>query len=362
MPVKALTGLILRQTAFLVDNNSNKWVAYRSINAVGNVGLVKYNNTSWTLFNTTSSPALPSKFLTALAEDNSGNIWIGTADAGLVKYDGTSFTTYNVGNGLPTNSITCIETVGNQIYIGTNEGLSRFDGVNFTNYNIAGSSLPTNTITSIVAESAGVLWLGAANRLIEFNINGTFTTTSYVDHTVPLTSYTSYGMQSSSGVINCIYIDSQNNKWLGSTTAGIIKYDGSTFINANELYDTYGSIIPLKVTDIEIGFHNGIIFKHNVGSVNYSSNSGLTELTQNGEVFQYFHPIANYTFGDFLERDGSTILMSKSPVNSSLVYTSFKETDFTMPLGAINVNNLYVSGNGGTLRLGTYSHSVNNIL
>jgi len=335
----ALTGTLLRQTAFLVDNNSNKWVAYRSINAVGNVGLVKYDNTSWTLYNTTSSPGLPSKFLTALAEDNSGNIWIGTADAGLVKYDGTSFTTFNMSNGLPTNSITCIETVGNQIYIGTNAGLSRFDGVTFTNYNVAGSSLPTNTITSIVAESAGVLWLGAANRLIEFNINGTFTSTSYVDHTVPLTSYTSFGSQSSSGIINCINIDSQNNKWLGSTSAGIVKYDGSAFINANELYDTYGSIIPLNVTDIEIGFHNGIIFKHNVGSINYSSNSGLTELTQNGEVYQYFHPVANYTFGDFLERDGSTILMSKPPVNSPLVYTSFSETNYTMPLGSINVNN-----------------------
>ena len=112
-----ITGSLKFQTAFLVDNSANKWIGFRTIG--GNAGLVKYDNSTWTLYNQTSSPVFPSNGVTALAKDNSGNIWIGTNDVGLVKFDGINFTTYNTANGLPTNTITCVETVGNQIYIGT---------------------------------------------------------------------------------------------------------------------------------------------------------------------------------------------------------------------------------------------------
>ncbi len=45
--------------------------------------------------------------LQLLAKDNSGNIWIGT-NIGLIKFDGTTFTTFNTINGLP-NNITCLK-------------------------------------------------------------------------------------------------------------------------------------------------------------------------------------------------------------------------------------------------------------
>ncbi len=331
----AITGNVKFQTAFLVDNNSNnKWVGFRTITSgtnIANAGLVKYDNSSWTLYNQTSSPAFPSNWVTALAKDNIGNIWIGTNDVGLVKFDGTNFTTYNTSNGLPINTITCLETIGNQVYIGTNAGLSRFDGVTFTNYNVANGTLPSNNISCIKAETPSLIWLGGFNEIIEFNINNALTITSYTTHSLSLIS---------SGKINCIYIDSQNNKWLGTSIEGVLRYNGSTFQNANILYDIYGSSIPNNVVDITEGLNNGIIIRSKTGTPTSPLYTALMELAPNNKVYQYFHPILNYSLGNYLEKEGSNILISQGGIyTSSVMYDSFNSTAYSVPFGSVNTNN-----------------------
>lgn len=69
-----------------------------------------------------------------LAQDSTGNLWIGTL-GGLSRYDGRNFTNYTVRNGLLHNIIRALaaDRQGN-IWIGTPEGLSRFDGKNFRHY------------------------------------------------------------------------------------------------------------------------------------------------------------------------------------------------------------------------------------
>lgn len=130
--------------------------------------------------------------------------------------------------------------------------MSRFDGTSFTNYNVANGKLPYDTITCIKVENSNVIWLGSRNNLTEFDIDNTFTTTSYSVNSTVIDA----------GVLNCIYIDSQNAKWIGTNKVGILKYTGTTFDNANTLYNIIGSIIPNTVVDIAEGLHNGIVFKH----------------------------------------------------------------------------------------------------
>jgi len=74
----SVVGAVKNETALLVDNLNNKWIGFRTIGPGANAVLLKYDNTNWTLYNTTSAPALPSNSVTALAKDNSGNLWIGT--------------------------------------------------------------------------------------------------------------------------------------------------------------------------------------------------------------------------------------------------------------------------------------------
>lgn len=326
-----ITGVIKNQTAFLLDNSSNKWIGFRTIGGTGtntpNAGLVKYDNTTWTLYNKTSSPAFPSNRVTSLAKDNSGNIWIG-CDSGLVKFDGTSFTTYNTAQGLPTKLVNCVEVVGNQVYVGTNSGLSRFDGVAFTNYNVAGGTLPDNIVSCIKSETPNLLWLGGNNRMVEFNINNAFTVTSFTDHTIV-----------SSGLINCIYIDSQNAKWLGTTTQGILKYNGLTFVNANTLYQIFGSAIQ-TVLDITAGLNGGIAF---IGSGNSINNNAIIELVPNGIIFQYFN--SNGLMGSYIENDGTNLLINVGGQSQNYnstnkkMYYSFNKINYTTQLGIINSTN-----------------------
>lgn len=329
-----LSGIVLKQSSILVDNSGNKWFGYTAATTtVNNVGLVKYDNTNWTLYNTTSMPALPSNQVTALAKDNSGNIWIGShiaSNAALVKFDGTSFTTFDLGVNTALN---CIEVVNNQIYVGTTAGLFRFDGTGFTNYSVANASLSSDLIYSIKAENNNLLWLGSNNNLIEFSINNTFTTTSYIDHLSPFTG----------GKINCIYTDSQNDKWLGTGNyIGVLKYSGGTFTKVSDLYEIYGSGMAQNVYDISEGFHNGIVFKAQDVN-NPSIYNGLLELAPNNKVYQYLYPVNGTMLGGSIEKVGSDLLVSAasySSTNSSAkIFYKFNETGYHMPFGSVNNDN-----------------------
>lgn len=323
----ALSIPVPRPTALLVDNAGNKWMGLNMPSA-SNVALAKFDNTNWTYYSISSTPALPSNSVTALAKDNAGSIWIGT-DKGLVRFTGTTFITYTTLDGLPSNTITCIETIAGSVYVGTPAGLSRFDNVNFINYNVANGKLPDDNITSVKAESANVIWLGGVNRLVKFNINSSFTTTSYVDNTIT----------SGSGRINCIYIDGQNKKWLGTTTVGVLMYSGTSFVNAGDVYTMFGGGVPKAVYDLCEGLNNGVATK----MINYSSggSQGIIEFAPNNKVYQYFYPASNIP-GDYLEKEGNRLFMTKGTGTGSSVVLplyAFNKTGYTLPFGDVNNNN-----------------------
>ncbi len=66
----------------------------------------KFDGTNWIVYNTSNS-GLPNDFISSLAIDNNGNIWIGSA--GLDESDGTGWSTYTISNsGLPDNYVRSI--------------------------------------------------------------------------------------------------------------------------------------------------------------------------------------------------------------------------------------------------------------
>ncbi len=71
---------------------------------------------------------------TCLAQDKSGNLWIGTL-GGLSRYDGRNFTSYTVRNGLLHNIIRAVATdAQGRVWIGGPEGISGFDGETFVHF------------------------------------------------------------------------------------------------------------------------------------------------------------------------------------------------------------------------------------
>ncbi len=139
-----------------IDSDNNKWVTTMSY------GLAFYNNSTWTYY---TSAQMGTNCAFAIAIDNSGVKWIGT-DNGLVKYDGTNWTIYNTGNSpIPNDNVISLEIdINDNIWIGTGGsgntgGLAKFDRENWTVYTDDNSGLPSNYITDLMPDSEGNIWI-----------------------------------------------------------------------------------------------------------------------------------------------------------------------------------------------------------
>lgn len=79
------------------------------------------------------------------------------------------FHNLNVDDGLIQSQATCLaqDKTGN-LWIGTLGGLSRYDGHNFTNYTIR-NGLQNNTIWSVAVDGGGNVWMGSEHVISQFN-------------------------------------------------------------------------------------------------------------------------------------------------------------------------------------------------
>ena len=117
--------------------------------------LAGYSRQSWGMEN-----GLPQNTVQALVQTHDGFIWLGT-EVGLVRFDGYSFSVFDKNSipALPGNDVrSLIETKDGALWIGTSEGLARWkDGVvtAFTTKD----GLPGDSIESLVESSDGGLWV-----------------------------------------------------------------------------------------------------------------------------------------------------------------------------------------------------------
>ncbi len=103
--------------------------------------------------------SLPGDFVHSLAEDQNGNIWIGTG-AGLVKYNRRTFITYGTKEGLCNSYVgsIAVDPSGN-IWFHTDLCIMRFDGNTFISYS-KNEGLATNTFYLLKSDTLGQIWIG----------------------------------------------------------------------------------------------------------------------------------------------------------------------------------------------------------
>ncbi|HPG40280.1 MAG TPA: two-component regulator propeller domain-containing protein [bacterium] len=107
--------------------------------------------------------------VTALLQDKTGFMWIGTYD-GLNRYDGYQFTIYRPVEGdttsLNDNYIQCLlQDTNNKIWIGTKKGLNRFDPVTEKFQHISLATSGPVDVTCMCQDLAGKLWIGTTQGL-----------------------------------------------------------------------------------------------------------------------------------------------------------------------------------------------------
>jgi hypothetical protein len=100
-------------------------------------------------------------FVTVLAEDRTGNLWIGGM-GGLSRYDGHRFSAFTVSDGLPSASVRALYfDSDNVLWIGTYDGgLGRFDGVHFARITTR-NGLFSNGVFQILEDANGYLWMSS---------------------------------------------------------------------------------------------------------------------------------------------------------------------------------------------------------
>ena len=196
--------------------------------------------------------------------DNLDNKWLGTWQNGIIKYDDTDWINFTTSNsGLPNNQINSIANDNNgNIWIGTSSGLTKFDGTNWTNYNTTNSNLPTNSIVSIAIDNNNNVWLTTANELVEFTGN---TWNIYNDNSVG----------NWFGGSNSLRIDSNNKKWL-SAGYGIKSFDGSNWEYFNYLGSNNSCLLDCQTTSLAIDVNSNVW----IGAHQECNNGGLLNFSE----------------------------------------------------------------------------------
>jgi len=260
-----LSGNIV--TALAQDNSGKIWIG------TDGDGLNCFDPSSGTFTHYFSNPliknSLSSNVILSLYVDSDNQLWIGTYQGGLCKYERSSdrfFAFNNVDgdqNSLSGNDISAIteDSKGNLFVLTITDGLNILDKFSGKFQRITNDindkyKLSHNGGTSLLTDSKGDIWVGTYYGLDRINSNTRIITKFFNNENDTLSI--------SDNQINCIFEDSKKNIWV-ATPSGLNLFDEST--------QTFKHITTKNgLPDNQI---NSII-EDNEGNLWFGSNSGLT--------------------------------------------------------------------------------------
>jgi ligand-binding sensor domain-containing protein/signal transduction histidine kinase len=168
---------------------------------------------------------LGEKFVDVIFEDHEGALWIGTTGA-LNRCDSTGrrCTRYAVpGHGVASDVLSITEDGSGTLWVGTSgQGLCPFDKTSgscktFRHASGDPSSVSNDTISDLLIDREGILWIGTGDGLNRFD-PATRRFTVYRDESSP----------TSGGQMGSMAEDRDGNLWLASAGSGLLKFDRET--------------------------------------------------------------------------------------------------------------------------------------
>ncbi len=216
-----------RVSSIAIDHDNNLWGAYAGAGGFGN-GIVKFDGNSWTHYNATNS-GLPNNDIRDIAIDPQGNLWFSCYNAGIVKFDGSTWTRYYTANsniGGDDAGDIAFDTNGN-LWVGCYfSGVSKFDGGTWTTYTKENAPFPdSNCISDLTIDKFNNVWvgLGCAGGMAKFSsISGLWTGYNTSNSSIPDHTVTSM-LADTSGVI-----------WASHINVNVSSFNGSTWTSYNE--------------------------------------------------------------------------------------------------------------------------------
>ncbi len=227
-PVPAGNGAAFPLTQYVHDSwQVEDGLPQNSVNAVvrtqdgylwlgTQAGLARFDGVKFTAYTSTNTPELKSDFITALIEDRSGRLWIGTALGGILRIDGNKFESITAADGLPSENIeTLLEDQDGSIWIGTlGDGLIHFDGERYRSFTES-DGLPGSNVLALEQDAGGTLWIGTDMGIARYQ-RGKFHSYSEAD-----------GLTGS--VVKAILSDPRGNLWVGMLDGTVCRKEAGTF-------------------------------------------------------------------------------------------------------------------------------------
>ena len=225
-------------------------------------GVLRYDGSEFVLLST--EDGLVDNTVLAIAEDGGGRLWFGTY-RGLSCYDGETFTNYTTDDGLVGNWVhALIEDRDGRLWIGTDRGVSVYDGEAFDNFTMA-DGLASDMVNAVLVDDFGKVWLGT---------NGGLT----VHDGSAFSSFTVADGLAGDAVIS-LGLDRSGNLWCGTRGDGVSRYDGRGFTTYRD-EERRANYVPFiaqdGVGDLWFGTgHNGVRRYDGESWVGLTSASGL---------------------------------------------------------------------------------------
>ncbi len=216
-----------------VDNKSIVWVSVsKFIQGKYDQALYRFDGSNWMEYNSTNSKLPSGKRVTCMASDSKNIKWFGTGD-GLVKYDDSNWEIFTKKSmHLPQESVWAIFIDrGDTLWLSTfgsnglGGGLTKFYNNKSTSYNSKIFKGPSwdyknDDMRSINIDTYGTKWIGTPDGMMEFVERKDETEIDFLY----IYKNNNSGLQVSEIGFDCIYIDNQNNKWIGTWGGGVQLY------------------------------------------------------------------------------------------------------------------------------------------
>ncbi len=222
-------SMLFRSGGMVTDSADNIWIAY------GKIGLVKYDGTGWTVYDSLNSPLLKNQIL-SVACNNSG-VWAGT-DTGLFNFNGSGWMWMNnLNSTLPSDTVSKLYSPGgNNLYLFSTNGFAHYNGIFWQQYNSTNSNLVDNNVQCIFKDVSGLLWIGTSAGLSAFD-GSTWQ------------NYTTLNSALPSDNISTISEDGHHHLFIGTYDRGIYFLSDGEFISPKDFTSSYDNF-PSSITRI----------------------------------------------------------------------------------------------------------------
>ncbi|MEO8191790.1 MAG: two-component regulator propeller domain-containing protein [Acidobacteriota bacterium] len=208
------------------DRSRTLWVATRS-------GIVSKMRSGEERLTTVRDFGAP---VPTIAQDASGDIWVGTRGNGLFRSNGAGWRRYGLAEGMPGVwvSSVCVSRDGSVWVAMLGSGVAHLEGNKITRYDRS-NGLPSEAVISLFEDRDGDLWIGTLGSGLVRRHDGQFQTFTVRDG-LPHNMVLSIGQ------------DVSGTYWLG-TRGGLARFDGSAFTTYRESEGVFRDTVQRAVDD-----------------------------------------------------------------------------------------------------------------